>query len=201
MRATGDEAGDDDGDAAAGSGDVGDDSGGDDDGDGGEGETRGDDDGDGGGETSGGSVATTGGGEASSGGVATTGGGGRAAPHEADGGEARRGIRIVIRHDDGSRSRLRAGLDSGALGDSSAAWSGFPYRSGRDATNFDMGYSRSEFFVDLCVNVLVRPTRISPRQSGAAGPCSTLRGCTARPDRRLRTAVSSAGDRAERRVP
>jgi len=34
---------------------------------------------------------------------------------------------------------------------------------------------------DLCVNVLVRPTRISPRQSGAAGPCSTLRGCTARP--------------------
>jgi hypothetical protein len=64
--------------------------------------------------------------------------------------------------------------------------------------NFDMGYSQSEFFVDLCVNVLVRPTRISPRQSGAAGPCSTttLRGCTARPDRRLRTAVSSA-DRAE----
>ena len=65
-----------------------------------------------------------------------------------------------------------------------------------DATDFDMGYSQSEFFVDLCVNVLVRPTRISPRQSGAAGPCSTLRGCTARPDRRLRTAVSSA-DRAE----
>jgi hypothetical protein len=120
----------------------------------------------------------------------------RGAPRHPDGGEARRGIRIVIRHDDGSRSRLRAGLDSGALGDSSAAWSGFPYRSGRDATNFDMGYSRSEFFVDLCVNVLVRPTRISPRQSGAAGPCSTTQGCTARPDRRLRTAVSSA-DRAE----
>jgi len=36
------------------------------------------------------------------------------------------------------------------------------------------------------------PTRISPRQSGGAGPCSTLRGCTARPDRRLRTAASSA---------
>jgi hypothetical protein len=32
-----------------------------------------------------------------------------------------------------------------------------------------MGYSQSEFFVDLCVNVLVHPTRISPRQSGAAG--------------------------------
>jgi hypothetical protein len=30
-----------------------------------------------------------------------------------------------------------------------------------------MGYSQSELFVDLCVNVtLVRPTRISPRQSG-----------------------------------
>jgi hypothetical protein len=42
VRATGDEAGDDDGDAAAGSGDVGDDSGGDDDGDGGEGQTAGD---------------------------------------------------------------------------------------------------------------------------------------------------------------
>ena len=141
----------------------------------------------------------TGEGEASGGGVATTGGGGRAAPHEADGGEARRGIRIVIRHDDGSRSRLRAGLDSGALGDSSAAWSGFPYRSGRDATNFDMGYSRSEFFVDLCVNVLVRPTRISPRQSGAAGPCSTTQGCTARPGRWLRTAVKQ--QRRPGRVP
>jgi hypothetical protein len=29
--------------------------------------------------------------------------------------------------------------------------------------------------VDLCVNVLVRPTRISPRQSGAARPCSRAR--------------------------
>ena len=52
---------------------------------------------------------------------------------------------------------------------------------GYDETDFDMGYSQSEFFFDLCVNVLVRPTRISPRQSGAAGPRSTLRGCTARP--------------------
>ena len=41
-----------------------------------------------------------------------------------------------------------------------------------------------------------RPTRISPRQSGAAGPCNILRGCTARPERRLHTAVSSA-DQAE----
>ena len=56
----------------------------------------------------------------------------------------------------------------------------------------------------LLVEVLRRSLRTttralhscSPRQSGAAGPCSTLRGCTARPDRRLRTAVSSAG-RAE----
>ena len=38
--------------------------------------------------------------------------------------------------------------------------------------DFGKGYSQSEFFVDLCFNVLVRPTRISPRQSGAAGPCS-----------------------------
>ena len=30
----------------------------------------------------------------------------------------------------------------------------------------DMGYSQSEFSFALCVNVLVRPTRISPRQSG-----------------------------------
>ena len=42
------------------------------------------------------------------------------------------------------------------------------------------------------LEVLVRPTRISPRQSGAAGPCSTLRGCTARPDRRLRILQSAA---------
>ena len=31
-----------------------------------------------------------------------------------------------------------------------------------------MGNSQSKLTVDLCVNVLVRPTRISPRQSGAA---------------------------------
>ena len=38
-----------------------------------------------------------------------------------------------------------------------------------DAT--DMGYSQSKATLDLCVNILVRPTRISPRQSsGAAGP-------------------------------
>ena len=39
------------------------------------------------------------------------------------------------------------------------------------------GYSQSDATLDLCVNVLllVRPTHISPRQSGAAGPCSTLR--------------------------
>ena len=47
--------------------------------------------------------------------------------------------------------------------------------------DFGMGYSQSNATLDLCVDVLVRPTRILPRQSGAAGPCSTLRGCTARP--------------------
>jgi hypothetical protein len=34
-----------------------------------------------------------------------------------------------------------------------------------DATDFDMGYSQSEFSVDLCVNVLVRPTRVFRRAS------------------------------------
>jgi hypothetical protein len=74
--------------------------------------------------------------------------------------------------------------------------SGTLYPTGRRLDGH-MGYSHSEFFFDLCVNVLVRPTRISPRQSGAAGPCSTLRGCTARPGSSVTyTAVSSA-DRAE----
>ena len=50
-----------------------------------------------------------------------------------------------------------------------------------DSTDMGKGYSQSNATLDRCVNVLVRPTRISPRQSGAAGPCSTLRGCTARP--------------------
>ena len=36
----------------------------------------------------------------------------------------------------------------------------------------DMGYSQSNAILDLYVNILVPPTRISPRQSGAAGPCS-----------------------------
>ena len=53
VRATCDEACDNDRGAATGSGDVGDDGGGDDDGDGDEGETRGGDGGDGGDETSG----------------------------------------------------------------------------------------------------------------------------------------------------
>ena len=50
-----------------------------------------------------------------------------------------------------------------------------------DSTDMGKGYSQQYATLDLCVNVLVRPTRISPRQSGAAGPRSTLRGCAARP--------------------
>jgi hypothetical protein len=50
-----------------------------------------------------------------------------------------------------------------------------------DSTDFGKDYSQPNATLDLCVNVLVRPTRISPRQSGAAGPRSTLRGCAARP--------------------
>ena len=37
----------------------------------------------------------------------------------------------------------------------------------------EMGYSKSKLICDYCVNELVRPTRIPPRQSGAARPCST----------------------------
>ena len=44
----------------------------------------------------------------------------------------------------------------------------YPTGRRRDGHDFDMGYSQSEATLDLCVNVLVRPTRISPRQSGAA---------------------------------
>ena len=103
-------------------------------------------------EASGGSVATTGGGEASGGGVATTGGG---------------------------EPGTRVGTWLGTLG-TSVPSAGLTEDHGtlRDFAN---GYSQPEFFFDLCFNVPVRPTRISPRQSGAAGPRSTLRGCAARP--------------------
>ena len=47
--------------------------------------------------------------------------------------------------------------------------------------DFGEGYSLLEFSTIFVFNVSVRPTRISPRQSGAAGPRSTLRGCAARP--------------------
>ena len=73
---------------------------------------------------------------------------------------------------------------------------GYLYPTGRRRDGRLTWATRSaEFFVDLCFNVLVRPTRISPRQSGAAGPCSTLRGCTARPDRRLNILQSAAPTR------
>ena len=64
--------------------------------------------------------------------------------------------------------------------------------------DFGKGYSQTEFSFDLCFNVLVRPTRISPRQSGAAGPRSTLRG-TVRGKARFVGYVlqSSSADRAE----
>jgi hypothetical protein len=50
-----------------------------------------------------------------------------------------------------------------------------------DSTDFGKGYSQLKFSTIFVFNVSVRPTRISPRQSGAAGPRSTLRGCAARP--------------------
>ena len=43
-----------------------------------------------------------------------------------------------------------------------------------DATDSGMDYLQPKATLDLYVNVLVRPTRISPRQSGAAGPCTVL---------------------------
>ena len=70
-----------------------------------------------------------------------------------------------------------------------------------DATDLGKDYSQPNATLDHCVNVLVRPTRISPRQSGAAGPRSTLRGCAARPGSlvtyRLYVLQSSSADRAE----
>jgi len=60
-----------------------------------------------------------------------------------------------------------------------------------------MGYSQSEFFLDLCVNVLVRAPRVFRRASqGPQGRVVPFGGARQGPDRRLRTAVSSA-DRAE----
>jgi len=53
-----------------------------------------------------------------------------------------------------------------------------PVGDATDSARTTRSRSSSSIFV---FNVLVRPTRSSPRQSGAAGPCSTLRGCTARP--------------------
>ena len=53
-----------------------------------------------------------------------------------------------------------------------------PYVSA--APSGHMGYSQSKATLDVCFNFLVRPARISPRQSGAAGPCSTLRGWACR---------------------
>jgi hypothetical protein len=90
---------------------------------------------------------------------------------------------------------------SGRTGEFQCGTVGLPLPAG-GATDFDMGYSQSEFFVDLCVNVLVRPTRISPRASqGPQGRRVVPFGCARQgPDRRLRTAVSSA-DRAESLAP
>jgi hypothetical protein len=67
------------------------------------------------------------------------------------------------------------------------AWRPLPYRSATRRTDHGLLDSQLKATLDLCVNVLVRPTRNSPRQSGAARPCvifNTLRGCKARPDRR-----------------
>jgi len=66
-----------------------------------------------------------------------------------------------------------------------------------DVTDLGKDYSQPNATLDHCVNVLVRPTRILPRQSGAAGPRSTLRGCAARPGSSVTYLQSSSADRAE----
>ena len=65
-----------------------------------------------------------------------------------------------------------------------------------DSTDMGKGYSQSNATLDLCVNVLVRPTRISPASQGPQGRVVPFGGARQGPVRRLRTAVSSA-DRAE----
>ena len=63
-----------------------------------------------------------------------------------------------------------------------------------DETDFDMGNLQSEVTVDLCVNVLVRPVLFLSPVRGRKAACSTPpERCKARPGRRLRTAVCSAG--------
>jgi len=83
---------------------------------------------------------------------------------------------------------------------------GIPVRHGRSSPSpagyeREEGYSQPNATLDLCVNVLVRPMRISPRQSGAAGPCTSVvpfGGARQGPDRRSRTAVQQ---RRPGRVP
>jgi hypothetical protein len=66
-----------------------------------------------------------------------------------------------------------------------------------DSTDFGKDYSQTNATLDLCVNMLVRPTRISPRQSGPQGRVVPFGGARRGPDRRLRILQSSSADRAE----
>jgi len=168
VRATCDEraASGDGRDAATSGGDAGDDAGDDDDGDDDGGETRGGDGGDDGGvgKASGGSVATTGGGDDGGAEPPKKKKKGKTAAGRCGSGEWESLTRTRCESREASASGVRRTMSSVARGG-----------------DFGMGYSQSNATLDLCVDVLVRPTRILPRQSGAAGPCSTLRGCTARP--------------------
>ena len=183
------------------------------DGDGDKGEARGGDDGDGGGEASGGSVATTGERARCAAAVcrrraaavwrrragamaATT--TWRARRSARSGGGVRRSI-VIWRSGSGDGGRpARVWLDSDVLGYPSAARSSSPSPA-RRLQDLGKGYSQSKASLDLCVNVLVRPTRISSRQSqGLQGRVVPFGGARRGPDHRSRTAVQQ---RRPGRVP
>ena len=52
-----------------------------------------------------------------------------------------------------------------------------------------MGYFRSKLVDDLCVDDIMRPTRIRRASQGPQGRVVPFRGCKAKPDRRLRLYV------------
>jgi len=66
-----------------------------------------------------------------------------------------------------------------------------------DETDFEMGNLQSELTVDLCVDVLVRPTRVRRASQGPQGHVVPLRGAARRQDLTvgyvLQCAVCSAG--------
>ena len=200
VRATCDEASDNDRDAATSGGDAGDDGDGDGDGDGGGGETKGGDGGDDGGEASGGGVATTGEGEASGGGSGAATGDGV----DSEGGPAKRqrgerGGRKTGNHKDITRraSASRGPVNVGASGLALSAGLSEDHGAPRD---FDMWATRSRRPLSIFVSTCSCAPRVIRRASqGPQGRVVPFGGARRGLDRRLRTAVSS--ERRPGRVP